>query len=114
MDRFLKEGERTATFVRDVSKDWSGTAYLYKLSVPLKDEPWGGDDDEECPEFTYVVASATVVMFSGAETYIFGADEDGHVESFAELPGSMRGIYSPEKAMQNAGYTVIDERRHRG
>ena len=68
----------TATFVRDLS-NFTGTAKLYRLSRPVS---YGWDDeDPDRPTTEYVAVSATVAMFSGPETYIFPADENGEVDA---------------------------------
>lgn len=93
---------KTATKIRDI-EGWRGRASLYKLDPPIEDEPWG---DEPKKSFGHVVVSATIAMFSGPETYIFGAGEDGEVISWSELPGSYRGGLSHAEALQGAGYSV--------
>jgi hypothetical protein len=62
------------------------------------------------PEHTteYVVVSAVNAPYSGAETFIFPADEDGNVLSWAELEGSCRGDYTHEQALEEAGYKLIE------
>lgn len=45
-------------------------------------------------------------MFSGPETYIFPANEDGKVVHWAELEGSFRGGLDHERALRNAGFEV--------
>ena len=42
----------------------------------------------QTPAGTYRVVSASTVMLSGPETYIFQADEAGEVTDWGELPGS--------------------------
>ena len=54
----------------------------------------------------FVVVSATVAPFSGPETYIFPADENGEVTSWGELAGSFRGELDHKKALGNIGYEV--------
>lgn len=48
----------------------------------------------------YYVTSAANVMFSGPETFVFGADENGEITSFGELEGSIRGELDHEKAIR--------------
>lgn len=55
----------------------------------------------------YVVVSASNVPFSGPETYIFAADEDGKIVRWTELDGSFRGELDHEKALRGAGYEVV-------
>ena len=40
------------------------------------------------------------------ETYIFGANADGEVVSWSELPGSFKGAMDIPQALRNAGYEV--------
>ena len=89
----------TATFVKDMSKNFTGTAKLWKLSEPVDCE--GGNE-----KIDHVVTSATIVMFSGAETYIFPADESGNVVSWLEMDGSYRGGLDHEQAIENAGWII--------
>lgn len=86
---------KTATLVK-VIKQVNGMVVrqaLYKLSKPLEGHK-------------YVVVSAANVVFSGPETYIFGANAKGEVTDWIDLEGSYRGGFSHEKALSNAGYTV--------
>jgi hypothetical protein len=73
---------------------WMGDARLFRLS-----------GNGPLPEF--VVVSATVVMYTGPETYIFASDADGRVEDFMELDGSYRGGLSHAKALKGAGYGIV-------
>ena len=91
--------ENTATMIKKLS-GFRGDARLYRLSVPLVDEY--SDDDAS---YEYVVVSATVA-YSGAETYIFGANESGDIEDWQELPGSFRGSLDHAEALRRAGYII--------
>lgn len=83
---------KTAQFIRTLY-GFTGNAALYRMTPP--------HDGHE-----YVVVSATRVMFSGPETYIFPATSDGKVSDWCELDGSYRGSMSHESALANAGYTL--------
>ena len=89
---------KTATFKKRL-ETFTGDAALYELSEPLK--PYAIDENDS--EYNYVVVSAAIT-YSGPETYIFGADENGNIDSWLELPGSIRGVYSHKIALENAGY----------
>ena len=65
-------------------------AALYKLSDRLKG-------------FDYVVVSAVIAPYVH-ETCIFGCNEHGEV--IEQLPGSLKDVYSHEKALNNAGYEM--------
>lgn len=82
----------TAMFVKKL-EGFTGDARLYKVSPPLEGN-------------AYVVVSATVAAFSGAETYIFPGNEKGEVVEWGELEGSFRGALDHEKALANAGYMI--------
>lgn len=88
---------KTATLIRKL-EGFTGDARLYLLSEPH--ESYDGDKHE------YVIVSATVVMYSGPETYIFPATPDGKIADWGEMEGSFRGGLNHEEALKNAGYTV--------
>ena len=96
----------TATFVKHtgVKNDMVVQQSLYRLDPPLRAHSW--DDDEEVPAYEYVVVSAANVIFSGPETYIFGANEKGEVVDWAELPGSYKGGLSIADALMDVGYAL--------
>lgn len=54
----------------------------------------------------YVVTSASNVLFSGPETYMFAADEEGEIIDWCELPGSYRGSLDHKKCFNNIGYST--------
>ena len=81
-----------ATEVKQLD-DWAFDARLYHLSQPYK-----GHD--------YVIASSVIAMFTGPETYLFAAHEDGEPKGFSELPGSYRGGMCHERLFENIGYKI--------
>lgn len=56
--------------------------------------------------YKYVITSAKSVQFSGPETYMFGADENGEIVDWCELPGSFRGELNHKKCFEEIGYNV--------
>src|SRR5678810_1244150 len=74
-----------AYFIKPLS-GFKGDARLFKTE--------GG------PLPTFVVVSATSLMFSGPETFIFHADQDGEVISWSELEGSFKGSLDHQKALE--------------
>ena len=82
----------TATYL-GVPPKMRSDARLYRMEPPM--EHW-----------RFVVASATTVM-GEPETYLFGADELGVIQSWSELPDSQRGTLSHEQVLEDAGYTVV-------
>lgn len=101
-----------ALFLKDVSRDSSSgaTQRLYRLDPPLK--PCGASADE--PGYVYVVVLAVITPYSGAETYIFPADEEGNITSFLELPGSYGGGLDHDNALKYSGYLVAYTKPLRG
>lgn len=83
----------TATHIRTLS-GFRGDARLYKLSEPLDGA-------------SFVIVSA-VVAYSGPETYIFPATEEGEISDYGEMDGSFRGGLDHEMALSMAGYEVAD------
>lgn len=90
---------KTATFVRKLDHG-TGEMRLYKLDPPMEDEYVDGPIE-------HVVVSATIAMFTGAETYIFPADAEGEITDWGELDGSYRGGLDHEAALSGAGYEVV-------
>ena len=91
---------KIAEHIKELDK-FTGHAALYRLSEPL-----GNGWDDDGPTYEYVVVSAAVAMFTGAETYIFGSNETGEVVSWSELDGSYRGGMSHSAALAQAGYDI--------
>jgi hypothetical protein len=93
-----------AWFVKNLD-DYSGDARLYELDEPIHWQMWK-DGEEVVRQALYVVVSATVVMFSGPETYIFPANKDGEVLNWIDLEGSFQGALDHAKALRRAGYKI--------
>lgn len=94
---------KKAVFVKDVSKNFNGEAALYRLSPPMEIRDW---DENVTGTTDYVVVSAAMVPYTGPETYIFPANENGEVVSWGELDGSFRGELNIPAALRNAGYSI--------
>jgi len=86
---------KTATFMRKLS-GFRGNAALYRVDPKMIDNTG--------KRYQYVVASA-VQAYSGPETLIFGADDDGEIANWSELDGG-RGYLSHEDAFIEADYEV--------
>jgi hypothetical protein len=95
---------KTAKLLKDNLPSFRGHAALYKLDPPLVDKGWRDDDPEK--HHSYVIVSAVDAMFSGPETYIFPANEDGQIQDYGELEGSYRGGFDHVTALEGAGYAV--------
>ena len=100
---------KTATKIRDIDNP-GGRAIqaLYRVTPPVSWSKYDEDSGEYVERTNdYVIASASNVMFSGPETLLFPATEDGEVASWLDLHGSFRGELDHEQALRNAGYEVI-------
>jgi hypothetical protein len=95
-----------ATKLKNVSEEFTGEAWLYRLEPPHVKKPgFNGHKDET---IEYVVSSATVAPYGGGpETYLFWADEAGEVLSWLELDGSFRGALDCDRAVRGLGYEVV-------
>lgn len=82
-----------ATLIKDNLPEFNGSAALYKLAPPL-------DGNE------FVIVSAAEAPYTGPETYIFPASEDGQITDWCELDGSFRGGLDHAQALAGAGYQI--------
>lgn len=103
IDAITPEPLKTARLLRDRLPNFSGHVRLYEVTPPMTSE----DLDGNVVSRSYVVVSATNVVFSGPETYIFPATQDGEVTSWGELAGSFQGGLDHEQALRDAGYEIV-------
>ena len=83
-----------ATKIKDLPTSKTGAIQvLFKMEPPLE-----GNE--------FVVVSGVSVPYSGPETYIFPADEEGIIIDFGELDGSFRGAIDINEALRGVGYEV--------
>lgn len=94
---------KTATYIKDLER-FTGEAKLYELSEEIKLYDW---NDKLKGTTKFVVVSATNVLFSGFETYIFPANEDGNVTDWGELSGSYRGGLDHDVALNGLGFKPV-------
>ena len=78
---------KKVTIVKEDLPGFTGMANLYKTE-----------------DGTHVVASATYALFTGPETMVFRADENGDVTDWSSL-GSVREI-DHESALEDAGFEL--------
>ncbi len=99
-----------ATMVRKLD-GFRGDARLYKLDPPIEFERYEANDQDEYSEVKhaseFVIVSALIAPYSGAETYIFPGDASGEIVDWGELSGSFRGALDHEQALNRAGYQII-------
>ena len=95
---------KTATEIKRI-EGFTSDARLYKLSEPIAYD-FDYDTENYKSSTNFVIVSAAHVMFTGPETYIFPASEQGEVLSWSELDGSYRGGLDHERALEGAGYAV--------
>ena len=86
-----------ATLIENLS-GWRGEARLYRVDPPMT--------YEDGRQTEYVIVSATTVLASGPETYIFPASREGGILDWLELPGSFRGAIDHARALEGAGYSI--------
>ena len=103
----------TATYISAIS-DFEGDARLYKLNPRVRYTRYNHEGVKETHESTYVVVSAIpgiaikgIVVNPMPETYIFPADNTGHITSWTELKGSFKGSMNHQQAINNMGYTLV-------
>lgn len=95
--------KRTAIFVRDVSEEFTGRAYLYRVSPPVAWVEWA-EGGRKRRRASWIIVSATA--FLGAETYLFPANQEGRIRDWNELDGSRNGTLDIEGTLRAAGYEV--------
>jgi hypothetical protein len=94
--------------------NWRGDAWVYRLSEPHEGHRHVVVSAVTLGNFTDPVEQAIVNFASiggyqteGEETFIFGSNADGECETMSELPGSFTGGRDHERALANAGYTIV-------
>ncbi len=90
----------TITYERVRALDAYDDGALYRLSEPVTYTAFVAAGEPVDRETAYVVVSAVVVPYTGAETLIFPANEAGEVLSWGELDGSYRGGLDHEQALR--------------
>jgi hypothetical protein len=71
-------------------------SYDYVVVSAINPKPW-----EELGEMAKALFQP--------ETYIFGADPDGNVINWGELPGSFQGAMDIPRALAQAGYEIKEQ-----
>jgi hypothetical protein len=100
---------KTATLVERIIPTDSGAVQgLYRLSEPIAYYTDYTRSKTSVATANYVIVSSVTIPFSGPETFIFPADKDGEILNWGELEGSFRGEFNHKKALEGAGYEVVD------
>lgn len=86
---------KAAIKLKENMKGFRGVASLYHLTEPLEG-------------FEYVVVSS-ITTIVGPETFIFGADKEGVIQDWNDLPGSLRGSLEHSDALSRAGYEYVPQ-----
>jgi hypothetical protein len=94
-----------ATFVKDVSENFIGTARLYRVDPPIA-HSYDFEKETYTAHADFIVSSAVNAYCDGPETYLFAADENGKILDWSELEGSFRGGLDCDKAIRDAGYEL--------
>lgn len=84
---------------------WRSWAKLYKLDPPfvVEEDPC---EDRYPGTFEFVIVSAVIAPFTGAETLVFPATDEGKPIDMLEIAGS-RGTLSHSKVLADMGYKEV-------
>lgn len=84
--------------------NFRGEAILFRMEPPLEGYPYVVVSAISPKPVEVLGEMVTVVL--RPETYIFGADSDGTVLDWHELPGSFQGAMDIPRALAGAGYEI--------
>jgi len=83
-----------------------GEAVLFRVEPPLEGHEYVVVSAVDIKPPTGVETPSFMQDYYIPETYIFGADPDGHVTAWGELPGSFKGAMDIPRALAQAGYEI--------
>jgi len=92
---------KKAYFIKNLD-GWKSRAKLYRLDPPFVVEK-RHEKDEYAGTFKFVIVSAVVALFTGAETLVFPATEDGEPIHMLDIAG-FRGTLSHSEVLAEMGY----------
>ena len=105
----LKKQKKKVAYLRRKNVVGKAIARLFQLSEPINIDVKGREYKTNS-HFVIVSCIYSQELYPyTCETLIFSCDKDGYVEDFQPLFGSVQGVYSATKALQNAGYEIINE-----
>lgn len=79
------EATKTATFVKDVSEFFTGSAGLYKLVPPIRRSDLDPNGQPYIEVIEYVVAADALVAGMPIGTTLYQCDETGYVTSWERM-----------------------------
>lgn len=98
---------KRATFVKDVSAFFTGSAALYELAPPILRRDLDSDGNDVVEVVTHVVAADALIGGIPIGTTLYQADDTGYVTSWNRLhPNSI--MDSAGEVLASVGY-VIEE-----
>lgn len=102
------EEVKRATFVKDVSAFFTGSAALYALVPPIRQRDIDSDGHDIVEVVTHVVAADALIGGMPIGTTLYQADDTGYVTSWNRLhPNSI--MDSASDALASLGYQIKEQ-----
>lgn len=99
---------KEATFVKDVSAFFTGSAALYALTPPILRPDMDSDGNDVVEAVTHVVAADALIGGVQIGTTLYQCDATGYVTSWDRLhPNSI--MDTAAEALASIGYTIRGE-----
>lgn len=101
------DGVKEATFVKDVSAFFTGSAALYELAPPILRRDIDSDGNDLVETVTHVVAADALIAGIPVGTTLYQCDETGYVTSWDRLhPNSI--MDNATEAFGSIGYEITE------
>lgn len=97
---------RKATFVKDVSEFFTGTAALYQLVPPFQRSDLDPNGEPYIEVIEYVVAADALLLGVLVGTTLYQTDETGYVTSWDRLHHTAIA-HTAERALRDIGYEEV-------
>jgi hypothetical protein len=98
-------GGGTATFIKDVSRFFTGAAAMYELTPPLLLRDMDSDGNDLAIPVTHVVAANATICGIPVGTTLYRCDETGYVTSWERLqPNPIKDTV--DDALRSIGYSI--------
>lgn len=101
-------GEKTATFIKDVSEFFTGSAALFQLVPPFQRPDLDPMGNPYIEVIEYVVAADAMIRGVRIGTTLYQSDDTGYVTSWDRLHETPI-VRTREQAMSDIGYTIEGE-----